>query len=103
MDRELSRLPASAQATPVVVLTALAAVTIPAAAQSPTSFPWYMKGARDGTSSHFRSYKDYRATVSGLAAGVFATRVTAVRIANKPGMPRPRAEALAGARPRVWV
>jgi hypothetical protein len=37
--RELSRLPASAQATLVVVLTALAAVTIPAAAESPTSFP----------------------------------------------------------------
>jgi hypothetical protein len=27
-----------------------------------------------------------------LAAGVFATRTAAVRIADRPGMPRPRAE-----------
>jgi Protein of unknown function (DUF3551) len=50
----------------VVVLATLAAVTIPVAAQSPTSFPWCMKGARGGTSCYFNSYQDCRATVSGL-------------------------------------
>jgi hypothetical protein len=49
----------------VAVLTALVAVTIPAAAQSPTSFPWCMKGARGGTSCYFRSHQDCAATVSG--------------------------------------
>jgi hypothetical protein len=56
----------------VGVLTALAAVTIPAAAQSPTSFPWCMKGARGGTSCYFNSYEDCRTTVSGL--GGWCTR-----------------------------
>jgi hypothetical protein len=51
----------------VVILTALAAVAAPAAApQSPTSFPWCMKGARGGTSCYFYSYQDCAATVSGL-------------------------------------
>jgi Protein of unknown function (DUF3551) len=50
----------------VAVFTALAAVTIPAAAQSSTSFPWCMKGARGGTSCYFHSYQDCAATVSGL-------------------------------------
>jgi hypothetical protein len=50
----------------VVVFTALAAVTIPAAAQSPTSYPWCMKGARGGTSCYFNSYQDCMAAVSGL-------------------------------------
>jgi Protein of unknown function (DUF3551) len=51
---------------PVAVLTALAAVTVPAAAQSPTSYPWCMKGARGGTSCYFRSYQECRTTLSGL-------------------------------------
>ena len=50
----------------VAVLIALAVVTIPAAAQSPTSFPWCMKGARGGTSCYFYSLQDCQATVSGL-------------------------------------
>jgi hypothetical protein len=50
----------------VVVLTALAALAVPAAAQSPTSFPWCMKGARGGTSCYFHSYQDCWTTVSGL-------------------------------------
>jgi hypothetical protein len=50
----------------VVVLAAQATVTIPAAAQSPTSFPWCMKGARGGTSCYFHSYQDCWTTVSGL-------------------------------------
>ena len=56
----------------VAVLTALAAVRIPVAAQSPTSFPWCMKGARGGTSCYFYSLRDCRATLSGL--GGWCTR-----------------------------
>jgi Protein of unknown function (DUF3551) len=56
----------------VVVLATLAAVAVSAAAQSPTSFPWCMKGARGGTSCYFNSYQDCRATVSGL--GGWCTR-----------------------------
>jgi hypothetical protein len=50
----------------VAVLTALAAVTAPAAAQSPTSYPWCMKGARGGTSCYFNSYQECGVTLSGL-------------------------------------
>jgi hypothetical protein len=50
----------------VAILTALAAVGALAAAQSPTSFPWCMKGAGGGTSCYFHSYQDCRATLSGL-------------------------------------
>jgi hypothetical protein len=51
----------------VAILTALAAATVPAAAQSPTSYPWCLRGAKGGgMSCYFNSYQECRATLSGL-------------------------------------
>ena len=66
--------------------TALAAVRIPAAAQSPTSFPWCMKGARGGTSAISTAFRIAGPRCPVSAAGARATRTTAVRTANKPGV-----------------
>jgi hypothetical protein len=50
----------------VAVLAILALIAVPAAAQSPASYPWCMKGARGGTSCYFRSYQECKSTLSGL-------------------------------------
>jgi Protein of unknown function (DUF3551) len=51
----------------VAVLTTLAAVTVPAAAQSPTSYPWCLQGAKSGSlSCYFNNYQECMTTRSGL-------------------------------------
>jgi hypothetical protein len=49
-----------------LAVSALAAETMPAAAQSPYSYPWCLRGARGGSMScYFRSYQECRITASG--------------------------------------
>jgi hypothetical protein len=66
----------------VAVLAALGAVTVPAAAQSPTSYPWCMKGARGGTSCYSAATRNAGPRCPALAAGACAARTTAARIAE---------------------
>jgi hypothetical protein len=50
----------------VLVLIVLAADTVPVLAQSPTSYPWCLKGAKGGgMSCYFTSYQQCRTTLSG--------------------------------------
>ena len=52
----------------------LAAVTVPAAAQSPTSYPWCARSAKmdsGGTSCYFTSYQQCMRTLSGLGGYCF--------------------------------
>jgi Protein of unknown function (DUF3551) len=48
-----------------LTILALAAATVPAAAQSAYSYPWCLKGGRGGMSCYFTSYQQCRATLSG--------------------------------------
>jgi Protein of unknown function (DUF3551) len=51
----------------VIAVLALAADTVPVAAQSPTSYPWCLRGARSGgMSCYFTSYQQCRTTLSGI-------------------------------------
>jgi Protein of unknown function (DUF3551) len=51
----------------VAVLTVLASVAVPATAQSPTSYPWCLQGAKSGNlSCYFNSYQECMTTKSGL-------------------------------------
>jgi hypothetical protein len=57
------------QSTVFVVLTilALAADIVPAAAQSPYTYPWCLQGAKSGNfSCYFNNYQECMATKSGL-------------------------------------
>jgi hypothetical protein len=52
----------------VAVLTVLALVVpVPAAAQSPTSYPWCLQGAKSGSlSCYFNNFQECMTTKSGL-------------------------------------
>jgi Protein of unknown function (DUF3551) len=76
------------------VLTALPAVTVPAAGRSATSYPWCMKGRGD-TSCCFRSYLECRATLSGLGGWCMRSLYHRVRIAHRL-VTTPRPAGLAG-------
>jgi hypothetical protein len=51
----------------VVVLTILAlpANVVPAAAQSPYSYPWCLRGAKGSTSCYYNNYRECMTTLSG--------------------------------------
>src|SRR5580693_1431311 len=52
----------------------LAVMTVPAAAQSPTSYPWCARSAKmdsGGTSCYFTSYRQCMTTLSGLGGYCF--------------------------------
>ena len=48
-----------------LTILALAADTVPTAAQSPYSYPWCLKSGRGGMSCYFTSYRQCRETLSG--------------------------------------
>jgi Protein of unknown function (DUF3551) len=57
-----------------LVVGALTAAIFPAAAQSPTSYPWCARSAKmdsGGTSCYFTSYRQCMATLSGLGGYCF--------------------------------
>jgi hypothetical protein len=49
----------------VVILTLLALAVVPAAAQSPYSYPWCLRGAKGSTSCYYNSYRECMTTLSG--------------------------------------
>jgi Protein of unknown function (DUF3551) len=49
----------------VVILTILALAVVPAAAQSPYSYPWCLRGAKGSTSCYYNSYRECMTTLSG--------------------------------------
>jgi Protein of unknown function (DUF3551) len=52
----------------------LAVMTVPASAQSPTSYPWCARSAKmdsGGTSCYFTSYRQCMTTLSGLGGYCF--------------------------------
>jgi hypothetical protein len=57
-----------------LVFVVLAAMTVPVAAQSPTSYPWCARTAKmdsGGTSCYFTSYRQCMTTLSGLGGWCF--------------------------------
>jgi Protein of unknown function (DUF3551) len=57
-----------------LVVGVLAAITVPAAAQSPTSYPWCARSAKmdsGSTSCYFISYRQCMTTLSGLGGYCF--------------------------------
>jgi hypothetical protein len=57
-----------------LVVAGLAAMTMSAAAQSPTSYPWCARTAKmdsGGTSCYFTSYRQCMTTLSGLGGYCF--------------------------------
>ena len=60
---------------PILSIVLIAANTVPAAAQSPTSYPWCARTAKmdsnSGTSCYFTSYQQCMTTLSGLGGYCF--------------------------------
>jgi hypothetical protein len=58
----------------LLITAALAADVVPAAAQSPTSYPWCARSAKmdsGGTSCYLTSYRQCMTTLSGLGGYCF--------------------------------